>query len=86
MIRKRNNSTHAWFSSTVDSDAYTVPAGDCIMLCLSDTSDDEDYVTSSSSEVRPNPHHLSSPTKHYLLALQPPPPELFSGLTPFVMG
>lgn len=84
MIRKRNNSTYSWFSSAVDSDAYTVPAGDCIMLCLSDTSDDEDYVTSSSSDVRPN--HL--PHKALLAGASTPQTsqELFRGLTPFVMA
>ena len=75
MIRKRNNSTYAWFSSTVDSDAYTVPAGDCIMLCLSDTSDDEDYATSSSSDVRPNHHLLSSQST---ACWRPPPKPLKS--------
>jgi hypothetical protein len=81
MIRKRNNSTYAWFSSTVDSDAYTVPAGDCIMLCLSDTSDDEDYVTSSSSDVRPN-HHLLSSQRALLAGASTPQTsqELLSGL------
>ncbi len=86
MIRKRNNSTYAWFSSTVDSDAYTVPAGDCIMLCLSDTSDDEDYATSSSSDVRPNHHLLSSQSTACWRPLPQTSQELFRGLTAFVMA